>query len=537
MKKSLFIFSLLAVPLFFSACGSLPGTHARTSRALFGPPDSAPSSEKEAPVARTGRMDGVEYFINRDLASANTLEPASGLEEAPELQSIFESSQRSWRPQKGFNIPVVKNERVNRWIGAFTGPLRKNFSRWLHRASLYAPYMEEVLRKNNLPTDIIYLGMIESGFNLHAYSRAHAAGPWQFIRSTGKIYGLESGGIVDERRDLVKATTAAARHLKDLHNLYGDWYLAFAAYNAGAGGVNRAIRRSGTRNFWKMTAGRSRFLKQETKDYVPRILAAAIVTKDYKKYGFSPQIFDKPVDFEVITVPDATDISVIARCARVSREEIEQLNPSLMAGVTPPGRSYSVLVPGEAADRFRKNFARIPRHERTDMAFHRVKKKETLATIAHHYKISRNKLAQTNHLTAKSRLFAGSLLAIPGKGNSTPIDMYLEPEIQNSPTEGAIAALDTFQAAPPKEKRVVPKVLPAPVPTDAQLIVHRVRRGESLWDLAQKYRVSVEMIKRWNNLSGNNLYVSQRIKVYAKMPQATAKKVASVLPRKTPDGL
>lgn len=536
------------------ACGSLPRTAVNTSEnpPLFASIPYEPDGDENLPAPSSrGRMDGVEFFIKKDLSQADPLR------DIPELKSVFETSGgKEWRPSRGYNIPLVRNSRVEKWVRAFTGPLRGNFARWITRASIYAPTMEQALREYHVPTDLIYLAMIESGFNPKAYSHAHAAGAWQFIRSTGKLYGLQSGGIIDERRDLIKSSRAAASHLRDLHRIYGDWYLAFAAYNAGPGSVNRAIRRSGTRNYWKMTEGKTRFLRQETKDYVPRILAAAIITKDYRRYGFSSQLFEKPLDYAVVTVPDATDREVIAKCAGTTVEDIQFLNPSLVAGVTPPGKSYCVLVPGGTEERFRKNYARIPKSERVQYTLYQVRRRETLASVASRYKMSKSVLARANRMDAQKRLSVGSYVLIPKKKSS--IDQYLvgtEVAANDSAApedeDKSLAALDTFQGTPTPSP-ILEKIqaydepasrlnpvrtayaavdenpVKAETQTNTKMIIHLVRNGENLWQLSKKYRVTVTMIKKWNGLKGNQLYPHQKIRIYARAPQATAKKVAVI---------
>lgn len=566
--------------------------------------------ENAAPP-RGGRMDGVEYYISQELGRQGS---QGGNAVAVALGGDYGSEGTIWRPRRGYDIPVVRNDRVEKWINIFTKTkLRNNFERWLTRASYYAPVMEDILRKHNLPHDLIYLSMIESGFNLNAYSSAAAAGPWQFIGSTGRLYGLQSGSVIDERRDLVKATTAAAEHLKDLYKLYGDWYLAFAAYNAGAGKVNSAIRKAGTRDYWALSSPKSKVLRQETKDYVPRILAAAIIAKNYRKYGFSPDIFDKPLNFAAVTVPDATDLSVIARCSGVSVDEIKSLNTSCVMGITPPGRSYTVHVPKGTEDNFRQNYAKLSKSERLQFVFHKVGKRESLATISKRYGMSRGALASVNHLGAKAVVMPGQVLMIPssrGARNLKNLDFGPEPVVARAPKvqatsvaaavepvepvlqEGAVAPAPVASPSPavvtatPQTYRVargdtlstiagkngmtvkalmaanglaksnlkvgqvlklggsktVTTVAKAPVKpavasaapvakkpivvaANNKVIFHHVRRGETLWDLSRKYNVPVDMLKKWNRLTRNQLYPKQRLKIIAEAPTAP-KKVA-----------
>ena len=504
-------------------------------------------------------MDGVEFVINDDLAKTSPLTEAADF---PELESAFETSDRIWRPRKGFSIPVVRNDRVDRWITYFTGPLRSHYTRWLRRSATYAPLIEKILREYHLPPDLIYLAMIESGFNLNAYSHAHAAGPWQFIRSTGRMYGLESGGLVDERRNIIESTRAAAAHLRDLYRLYGNWYLAFAAYNSGAGTVNRAIARGGSKDFWKLSATGNRYFRQETKDYVPRILAAAIIAKDYRKYGFSPHLFGKPITFDEVTIPDATDVTVIAKCAGTTEEEIRTLNPALIAGVTPPGKRYTVNIPEGKAQRFKKNYSKVPRSQRVNYVFHQVKRRENLATVAKKYHASVAQLSKLNHMTSRSRLRPGMYVMIPKKSAPGPaleklfgpeeqedsqpstvvasagpmIDVVAEAEVEGPSndalfepplrvTEDAVVTVEEVPA--PRQDEVLKGVAEVPAQTTGRLFfTHRVRKGETLGLIARKYRVSVSALKGWNGIGRKGLIKSgQNLKV---MTAASPAELASL---------
>ncbi len=416
-------------------------------------------------------QDGVATMIRRAIQEDN--EESEGF-----------ASPSGWRPRKGNDLPIIRNARVDRWIKSFTGPLRANFTRWLGRSGKYGPMIDKILREYNLPHDLIYLAMIESGLNLNAYSHAHAAGPWQFIKSTGRLYGLEAGSYVDERRDIEKATRAAAAHLRDLYQRYGDWYLAFAAYNAGAGRVDRAIRNSGTRDFWQMTSGRKRYLRQETIDYVPRILAAAIISKNYRQYGFSNTIFEAPASFETVTVPDATDLGVVAECAEASYDEIKNLNSSLVMGVTPPGEKFCLRIPRGTADRFEENYKQVPASERVRFVYHTVKKRETLATIAKRYGVSRQNLASANGLSVGSRVKTGSRLKIPKKGLPGNLLASKSPIFTKAEKTGD-----------------EPVSLSSGIVTEVSSdIHHRVKRGESLSLIAKKYKVSVASLRELNGL-------------------------------------
>jgi membrane-bound lytic murein transglycosylase D len=260
--------------------------------------------------------------------------------------------------QVEFDLPVVENDKVRYFIDYFTGPARSGFTRWLERSGCYLPMMREVFAEEGLPEDLAYLPMIESGFNARACSRAQAVGLWQFMESTGRIYNLHNDWWKDERRDPVKATHAAARHLGDLYRHFGDWYLALAAYNAGSGKMERAIRMFGSRDFWQISHGS--YLKTETKNYVPKFLAALIISKEPEKFGFVGLNYHPPLAYDTAELPSSTDLDIVARLCNVTYEEIRDLNPELKRWCTPPGVSgYPVRLPAEKAETFANQYAEI----------------------------------------------------------------------------------------------------------------------------------------------------------------------------------
>jgi membrane-bound lytic murein transglycosylase D len=219
------------------------------------------------------------------------------------------------------------NPRVAGFIKFYQSTGRKQFTIWLARSERYIPMMRKVLKSHGLPTDLVYLAMIESGFNPRAYSRSRASGPWQFISGTGRKYGLKMNYWVDERRDPEKSTVAAARYLKDLYDQFDSWHLATAAYNCGEGKMARAIKRYKTEDFWKLS--RHRYLKKETRLYVPQIIAAAIIAKEPEKYGFNNIQYQDPLDYEGQAVPGGVTLKNIAKASGCSEQILRELNPEL----------------------------------------------------------------------------------------------------------------------------------------------------------------------------------------------------------------
>ncbi len=401
---------------------------------------------------------------------------------AKSAQTNSGDSQTTWRPTAKNSIPVETNEAVQKWVHAFTGPLRPSFTRWMGRLGQYAPAIEQILAEENAPRDLIYLAMIESGFNMSAVSHAAASGPWQFIPSTGRMYGLNRDFFTDDRHDFVQATRAAARHLNDLYKVYGDWYLCFAAYNAGAGKVNSAIRRGKTSNYWQLSTKKSHLFRQETKDYVPKILAALTVVKNYKKYGFNDANFGDPIQYDRVTVPDATDINVIAQSAGTSVDVIKGLNPSLVKGITPPGESFEVFIPKGAVDEFKRNYAQVPASKRVANIQYQTNNGETLATISKNFNVSSSELVKLNGFDVRQKLKTGTLVQVPASKSSLI----------------AMASVAQSKAS-------------------TQTVTHKVRKGEDLAKIARNYGVGSDKIAKWNHLKrGTKLKVGQTIKIYQK---------------------
>ena len=233
-----------------------------------------------------------------------------------------------------FDIPVVFNDAVQYFVRYFTTEKRKIFVNWLKRSRRYVPMIKEILRDQGLPEDLIYLAMIESGFNPKAYSAMKACGPWQFIYETGGRYGLRVNHWVDERRDPEKSTIAAALYLKDLFNQFGNWYLAAAGFNAGEKRIERAVEKHETSDFWELS--RYNTLPKETREYIPRLLAAAIIAKDPERFGFTNINYDQPIKSVTERVPASTPLALVAKVASTDVFAVRALNPELLTGITPP---------------------------------------------------------------------------------------------------------------------------------------------------------------------------------------------------------
>lgn len=371
------------------------------------------------------------------------------------------------------DVPLVVNEKVIAWVDYFTGPGRDRFGRYVKRSGRYLPMMRQILKSYGLPQDIVYLAMIESGFATKAKSSASAVGVWQFIRATGNRYGLEQDVWIDERQDAEKETHAAAQYLRDLYNEFGDWYLAFAAYNSGEGTVRRAISRNGTKNFWELSNPRTGAFRAETRDYVPKYIAAAIVAKNLEHFGFSHVQPDAPITYEVVTVDSHVDLDVIAKCAGVDFDTIDIMNSELKLGTAPP--QYKVKIPVGATKHFKLALARIAPEDRVKMIAmtekHTVGKGENLNSVAKRYGAKPSAILAASGLRNARAVKQGVTLTIPmGDLKSTLLARSGLKKARSSVASG----------------------------------MYKVRRGDSLKSISEKYDVSLADLRDWNNLNGRH---------------------------------
>ena len=370
-----------------------------------------------------------------------------------------------------FDIPIEINDRVVAWMEYFQGPGRKHFQRYMERSGRYVPLMQEILKKNGMPADLIYIAMIESGFNTQARSWANAVGPWQFIGATGRRYGMRIDSHVDERRDPYRSTQAAVDYFRDLYGEFKDWYLAMAGYNAGEGTVRRAIASTGSRNFWEIAADRSA-LRPETRDYVPKFIAAAIMAKTPERFGFEKVDYRAPFDFDVAQVETQTDLGVVAKCAGVSEDDIVDLNPHLIRGATPPGeRNYQIRLPRGTQKAFKERYAALPPDERITVVRYEVRKGDTLSRVARRYGVSQANLAAANGLNRKHQhLKVGSVLTIPSGSSAA----YASASDEGSSREARSSSKKS--------------------------VTHRVKKGETVGSIARRYGVSSSQLMAWNNI-------------------------------------
>ena len=389
------------------------------------PPEIAPvppeTKNDEVKVAATGK-DKTEPAEKPKAKE----EPPTALQELPgpkaddRLLGLWQKEveqamqQPPGRRKIQFSMPLLENDRVRYFIDLFCGKMRGFFGRALARSGKYVPMMATVLQEAGLPEDLVYLSLIESGFAPSANSRAKAVGPWQFMRTTGIRYGLRIDSWVDERRDPVKSTRAAAAYLKDLHQQFGEWFLAAAAYNAGEGRVENAIQRTRTNDFWLLSQRTS--LKQETRNYVPKFVAAALIASAPEKYGFGDLPYEAPMDYEEVTAHRPLGLRTIATLARTTVEKIKDLNPALLRSITPPSKNgFSIRLPAGSGEPFAEAYKAQFDSTSVKVVTHTVTKGETLTAIAKRYHQRVSQIIEANDLkTAQVR--AGQQLMIVLEG-------------------------------------------------------------------------------------------------------------------------
>lgn len=369
-----------------------------------------------------------------------------------------------------FDLPVKVTPEVVSLIAFYTGPYRERLIAALERAARFLPLIRQQLLQSQLPQDLAFLPLVESAFQTHARSRAKATGLWQFMAGTARLYQLRCDGLIDERLDPYRSTQAALAHLADLYAAFGDWELALAAYNSGAGRVERALRRAkGARDFWSIR----QFLPRETRNYVPAFWAALIVVKQRERFGL-PSFPEQPWCREVVAVEGALDLEVLAERGGWDLATLRELNPALTRGLTPPQGAYEVAVPCGQGELARGVIAAIPPAERVKRLFHTVKAGDTLAAIARRYRVPVEAIMAANAITNPRTLRIGRELVIPKAGWSPKSASV--PRTQEKPSSRA--------------------------QSDRNPLRYRVKPGDTLYSIAKRHGVTVEAIRAKNNLSG-----------------------------------
>ncbi len=403
-----------------------------------------------------------------------TITPKKGSQELSNM--IAEVDSEIELPKKT-PIPLEVNARVESWLHYFTERDRERFQRFLNRGEIYREAIQKILKENGVPQELYYQALIESGFTISARSHANAVGVWQFIAPTAKRYSLRVDSYVDERKDPIRSTVAAARYLRDLHNVFQSWYLAMSAYNAGESRIMNAIMNANSRDFWELAEKRA--LPRETMNYVPKFIAASIIAHHPERFGFkikAPYVISEPA---ALTVPSRTRLPEIAAVIGVKLKDLKLLNPHLKGNIIPAKRAqYELWVPKgklRSSEVFGLKLAklkkvpvkrRVARKSSKRNRYHYIKRGDTLASISRKHNLKVSYLKKINGLKS-SKLIAGRKLAL---GPTTPR----------------------------KSQR---------------LTKYKVRRGDSLYRIAKKFGVSINLIKRVNSIRRNRIYIGQILKI------------------------
>lgn len=387
------------------------------------------------------------------------------------------------------DVPLIQNDPVNNYMAYYWIRRPDVMERWLERSELYFPMMERIFREEGVPTELIHLSMIESGLVPVATSRAKAVGLWQFMKATGSMYGLKVDSWVDERRDPEKSTRAAARHLKDLYAVWGDWHLALAGYNVSPGRIRSSIRNAGNvKDFWAI----SQYLPAETRGYVPSFIAATIVAANREQFGFKERY--RPLDgglaWDTYPVEGSIPLSVLAKTINITVDSLKVLNPELLRNATPPGKNpYELKIPKGSRPLFELAYTTIPQTVRSTELIHTVKRGETLGAIARNYDTTVRELMETNP-GLSSKIQIGQKVMVPSTRIESSAPAKAQPQASTS----------------------------APQSTGKQKI-YVVKRGDTLGKIAQNNRTTVRQLQSWNGI-GTTIRLGQRLKVSA--PQAIA---------------
>ena len=434
-------------------------------------------------------------------------------------EAVEENVVKPYKPTYG-EIAMDDHQLVEKWIQYFQGKGRERMTTYLERSTRYLPMMKNVLRENGLPEELVYIALIESGFSPRAHSRSNAVGYWQFIRETGRRYGLKVDTFIDERRDPVLSTRAAVEYFKALYNLFGSWHLAMASYNCGEGRVKRAVMKHKTRNFWDLIAKR-RALPNESKHYVPKFIAAAKIAMNPEKYGFTDIKFQDPLSYDTVTLTNPISLAKLASNVGVDADELKLLNPKFRTDYVPMARDGETVVRlpvgmgQDATAALSMSVTTQPKIVASEYIYYRIRSGDSLSTIARRHRTTVSQIRRLNDLSNRAMLRVGTRLRLPDKGGVVAEEGVEEDA--NTPSTRSSRSSNR-QAA---NAETVAAVMTT---AGAENEFHTVRRGDNLSNIAQRYSLSVPDLLKLNNLTNRSvLKPGQKIRVKGDAVDKSAK--------------
>lgn len=388
------------------------------------------------------------------------------------------------------DVPLVQNNQVNRHLMYYTIRRPEVMETWLQRSEIYFPMMREIFREEGTPEELIHLSMIESGLRPTARSWASAVGLWQFIQATGSMYGLDVTWWVDERRDPEKATRAAAQHLRDLYQVWGDWHLAMANYNISPRGLNRAIRAAGgVEDYWVAYP----FLPRETRGYVPGFIASTMIATNPEAFGFEKKYGTEPYSYDEVNVAGLMPLDALAEAAGITTDELKELNPELLRWATPPVESYALKIPSGTRGKFMIAYNKIPKERQIqDVAVHEVRSGENLGWIARKYGTSVRALFETNE-DLRSTIYPGQKIMVPIA------------EARYNQTVAMTSSSRTQRTSSTQQR--------AAAPANSTAVTYVVKANDTIGHIAEWYDVRASQIRGWNGI-GNTIRRGQKLQIY-----------------------
>jgi membrane-bound lytic murein transglycosylase D len=454
--------------------------------------------EKKSVLLEWDAYNNLIKKINSDYATIFTQdiyeqEAEEVLEELTDYEEeVFDDSANvsstGIQPDTNLNlVPLQINRKVELALKYFQTKGRRVFTIWLERSGRYEAMIKSILNEHGLPENLLYLAMIESGFNPKAFSYARASGLWQFIFGTGSYYGLRSNWWFDERRDPILSSHAAARHLIDLYERFDHWYLALAGYNCNPRRIESRIRVQNTRDFWQL-----RRLPRQTRNYIPTFIAANIIAKDPEKYGFNIEKLE-PVVYDTVLISESVDLEIVSQCVDTTFEAIKDINPAVKRWCTPPGiKNFTLNVPEGTKQKFRENYAKIPDQKKRSWVRHSVRSGETLSEVAKKYGSTITVIKNHNKIKG-SMIKVGQYLLIPVPQNKN----YYQYQVQ-------------YAKRTPRKKSN-----PGVIPRGYKKIIYTVKKGDTIGGIAEVYHTRASNIRAWNGLYyGQYIYPKQPLTIW-----------------------